>query len=66
MRPRRCRGGLTVDEQLGFLDAISLARRLGGATPETVVLPTRGTRIGRASVLVLEESEAPAVLDRFR
>ncbi len=59
-------GGLTVDTGLGFFDAMGLARRLGGTTPETVVLPTRGARIGGASVLLLVDSEAPVVLDRFR
>ncbi len=59
-------GGLTVDTELGFLDAISLARRLGGSTPETVELPVRGARIGGASVLLLEEDAAQPVLERFR
>ena len=59
-------GGLTVDSSLGFTEALSFARRLGGSTPETVVLPTRGARIGGASVLLLEEDEAQPVLDRFR
>ena len=58
--------GLTVDDRLGFLGALSLARQLGGATPETVELPTRGARIGSASVLLLEEPEAESVLARFR
>ncbi len=59
-------GGLTLDSGVGFLDAISLARRLGGSTPETVVLPTEGARIGGASVLLLRDAAAEPVLDRFR
>ena len=59
-------GGLTVDTALGFTDALSLARRLGGSTPETLVLPTSGARIGGASVLLLQEQQAQPVLDRFR
>lgn len=58
-------GGLTVDTGLGFTDALSLARRLGGTTPETVVLPTEGARKGGASVLVLLSDEAAPVLSRF-
>ncbi|MCP4436156.1 MAG: LCP family protein [Actinomycetia bacterium] len=59
-------GGLTVDSSLGFVDALSLARRLGGVEPETIVLPTRGARIGGASVLLMNEAEAQPVLGRFR
>jgi LCP family protein required for cell wall assembly len=59
-------GGLTVDSSLGFFEALGFARRLGGSTPETLVLPTRGARIGGASVLLLDEDEAQPVLDRFR
>lgn len=58
--------GLTVDSSLGFTDALSLARRLGGSTPETVELPTSAARRGGAAVLVLAEDEAGPVLDRFR
>lgn len=58
--------GLTIDSGLGFMDALSLARRLGGSTPESVVLPTEGARIGGASVLLLKEQEAEPVLQRFR
>lgn len=59
-------GGLTADTGFGFVDALGLARHLGGTTPETVVLPTRGTRIGGAAVLVLEDDEAAPALSRFR
>lgn len=58
--------GVAVDSGLGFLDALTLARRLGGSDPETLVLPTRGGRAGGASVLFLEQDEAQPVLDRFR
>jgi LCP family protein required for cell wall assembly len=59
-------GGLAVDSGLGFGEALSLARRLGSASPESVVLPTEGARIGGAAVLLLQEEEAQPVLDRFR
>jgi LCP family protein required for cell wall assembly len=59
-------GGLTIDSGLGFGEALSLARRLGASTPESVVLPTEGARIGEASVLLLQEEAAQPVLDRFR
>ncbi|MFV0317309.1 MAG: LCP family protein [Microthrixaceae bacterium] len=59
-------GGLTVDTQLGLLDAISLARRLGGTTPEAVLLPVTGARIGGAAVLELDEPAAQEALQRFR
>jgi hypothetical protein len=58
-------GGLTIDSGLGFGEASSLARRLGAASPESVVLPTEGARIGGAAVLLLQEEEAQPVLDRF-
>ncbi len=59
-------GGLTVDSSMSFFDALSLSRKLGGTTPESVVLPTTGASIGGASVLLLQEQEAQPVLDRFR
>ena len=58
--------GLTIDDGLGFTQALSLARRLGSAAPQSVVLPTEGARIGGASVLLLLEDEAQPVLDQFR
>lgn len=58
-------GGLAVDTQLSFGDALGLTRRLGSSSPESVVLPTEGARIGGASVLLLKEDEAEPVLDRF-
>ncbi len=57
---------LKVDTGLGMFDMFSLARRLGGTSPETVVLPTRPTRKGNAAVLVLKEPDAEGVLDGFR
>lgn len=58
--------GLVVDTGFGLLDAISLARHLGGSAPETVILPTEGARIGGASVLVLVQPDADLVLEQFR
>ncbi len=58
--------GLVVDTGFGLLDAISLARHLGGSAPETIILPTEGDRIGGASVLVLVQPDADLVLEQFR
>ncbi len=57
---------LIVDSGLGFTEAVSLVRRLGGSSPETIVLPTEGARRGSAAVLVLVEPDAQTVLDGFR
>jgi LCP family protein required for cell wall assembly len=57
---------LVVDSGLGFWEATSLVRKMGGGSPLTVVLPTEGTRRGDALVLVLDEPEAQEVLDAFR
>lgn len=59
-------GGLVVDDTMGMGDLFSLARKLGGSSPETVVLPTQPARRGSAAVLVLDEPEAQAVLATFR
>jgi LCP family protein required for cell wall assembly len=58
--------GLVIDDSLGAPDLFSLARKLGGSDPETVVLPTEGARRGGASVLVLVEPQAQEVLAGFR
>jgi len=58
--------GVRVDQVLGVSDVMSLARGMSGAEPETVVLPTRPARQGKQAVLELIESEAPAVLARFK
>lgn len=55
-----------VDDQLGFLDLVGLARRLGGLDPETLVLPVRPGNVDGASVLFLQEAEAEPVLARLR
>ena len=57
---------LVVDSGLGFWEATSLVRKMGGGSPLTVVLPTEGARRGDALVLVLDEPEAQEVLDAFR
>lgn len=59
-------GGVKIDDTFGITDAWTLARRLSGGTPETVVLPTAGARKGNASVLVLDEAAAQPVLAEFR
>ncbi len=57
--------GVRVDQELGLSDLFSLARRLSGSTPETVVLPTRGANKGGASVLELEMPQALEAVQRF-
>lgn len=57
--------GTRVDDQLGFGDLFSLARNLSGNTPQSVVLPTRAARKGKAQVLVLRTAEATPVLATF-
>ena len=59
-------GELKVDDGLGMRDMFNLARKLGAASPETVVLPTRNVRKGKAAVLELEEPAAQEVLAGFR
>lgn len=57
---------LVVDSNLGFFEAMSLVRRLGGGEPMTVVLPTEGVRRGSAAVLILSEPAAQEILEGFR
>lgn len=57
---------LIIDSRLGFFEALGLVRTLGGAGPETLLLPVEGVRRGTAAVLVTVEPDAQAVLDRFR
>jgi LCP family protein required for cell wall assembly len=57
---------LIVDSGLGFWEALTLVRRLGGSDPLSVVLPTEGVRRGNAAVLVLAQPEAEQVLAAFR
>jgi len=58
--------GLVLDNSVGVLDAFSLARKLGGAAPESVVLPTTPAQRGGQAVLLLKDPQAQAVLARFR
>ena len=57
---------LIVDSGLGFWEATTMVRKLGGSDPLTVVLPTEGARRGQAAVLVLDQPEAEQVLAAFR
>jgi LCP family protein required for cell wall assembly len=57
---------LIIDSGLGFGQALSLVRSLGGSDMVSVILPTEGARRGTASVLVLVEPDAQVVLDGFR
>lgn len=57
--------GVRVDSEVGFFDLVGLARQLGGANPETLVLPTVGANKGGASVLELKNAEALPILAEF-
>ncbi len=57
---------LIVDSGLGFFEALGLVRSLGGAEPETLLLPVQGVRRGSAAVLVTVEPDAQTVLAEFR
>lgn len=57
--------GTRVDQDFGFGDAVDLARRLGGTTPESVLLPTTPANKGGAAVLLLARPDADAVLGAF-
>ncbi len=60
-------GNVRIDDDLGFLGLVNLARRIGGLNPETIVLPvSNGTTSGGASVLFLQSDEAQPILDRLR
>ncbi len=58
---------IAIDDSLSLRDSLWLARRLGGSSPESVVLPVSPTTTsGGAQVLELRSQEAQPVLDRFR
>ena len=57
---------LIIDSGLGFCEALSMIRKLGGSDPLTVILPTEGVRRGQAAVLILDQPEAEQVLAAFR
>jgi LCP family protein required for cell wall assembly len=60
-------GNLKVDDNIGFFDALRLARRLAGLDPETVDLPTKPIRTKEgAAVLLPEEPGAGGALARFK
>lgn len=59
-------GGIRIDDEMGLLDALRLAWRMGSLYPESVPLPTVPFRSGGAAVLGLDDGAAPAVLDQFR
>jgi LCP family protein required for cell wall assembly len=60
-------GGLRIDDEMTYFDALGLAWRLrGGFDPESVTLPvTPRTTSGGASVLELDGAGAPAVVTQF-
>ncbi len=58
---------MKVDDALGFIDSIGLARKLARLDPESVELPVTPTRTkGGADVLLLKQPGATTALDRFR
>lgn len=58
---------VVVDSSMSFFDALGMARKLSGLSPETLVLPTTPhTTTGGAAVLLLNEDEADPILGRFR
>ncbi len=59
-------GGIRIDDEMGLLDALGLAWRMGSLDPESLPLPTVPFRSGGAAVLGLDDGAAPAVLDQFR
>jgi LCP family protein required for cell wall assembly len=58
-------GGLRVDDEMGMLDALGLARRLRGFDAENVELPVVDFNPGATSALALAD-DAQQVLDGFR
>ncbi len=58
--------GVKIDDQLGLVEALRMARRVSGTAPESVVLPTYPYRTsGGAAVLGLTD-EAPEVIATFQ
>jgi len=58
---------VVVDSGMSMFDALSLARKLSGLSPETLVLPVMPhTTTGGAAVLLLVEDATEPVLSRFR
>ncbi len=58
--------GVRVDTEFGMGDAWTLVRRLGGTSPESVILPTKPANKGGAAVLLLDEPAATPVLEQFK
>jgi LCP family protein required for cell wall assembly len=59
-------GGLRIDDDMSFFDAVKFAWRMKSLEPESVPLPVEPfTTSGGAAVLRMKD-DAPAVLDEFR
>ncbi|MCU1453735.1 MAG: cell envelope-related transcriptional attenuator [Acidimicrobiales bacterium] len=58
--------GLKIDEQMRLTDAMWLAWRMAGKSPETVKLPTKDAGLGGVAALSLVQPDAEAVLAPFR
>jgi LCP family protein required for cell wall assembly len=59
-------GGLRIDDTIGFLDAVRLAWKLKGTTPESVELPTRNGGACAGADLQLAQPAADEALAKFR
>lgn len=58
--------GLKIDDHMTLWDALRFAWRMGGLQPQSIPLPVVPANAGGQSVLNLDQSNAPAVLDQFR
>jgi LCP family protein required for cell wall assembly len=59
-------GGLRIDDTIGLTDAMRLAWKLKGATPESVTLPTRNNGGCAGDDLALQQPAADAALAQFK
>jgi hypothetical protein len=59
-------GGMKIDDELTYFDALGLAWHLrGGFNPESVTLPTTPATRGGASVLDLQTAAAQPLVQQF-
>jgi LCP family protein required for cell wall assembly len=59
-------GGMRIDDDLSYFDALRLTWRLRGFSPESLTLPgTPRTTSGGAAILDLDEGAARSIIDRF-
>lgn len=58
--------GLKVDDHMTLWDSLRFAWRMGGLKPVSIPLPVVPTTARGQSILTLDQSKSPAVLDQFR